>query len=73
MALTQGKKTTVVTPSSVANRMGVVDAYKGDWVAAAAEQFGKTIDVITQQKVTQEEELYKAKFSIDTFLCQQII
>ena len=67
MALTQGKKTTVVTPSSVANRMGVVDAYKGDWVAAAAEQFGKTIDVITQQKVTQEEELYKAKFSIDTF------
>ena len=67
MALTTGKKTTVVTPSSVANRMGIVDAYGGDWVATAADAIGNTLDEFTKRAVVQEEEAWKAKFSIDTF------
>ena len=45
MALTTGKKQTSVTPSSMANRMGVVPAYGGDWLATASDTLGKTLDL----------------------------
>lgn len=67
MALTTGKKTTTVTPSSVASRMGVVPAYSGDWMATAAASLGKTLDTQAKKVAVLEEEKWKAQFSIDTY------
>ena len=67
MALTTGKKQTSVTPSSMANRMGVVPAYGGDWLATASDTLGKTLDLQAKRVATIEEEKWKAQFSIDTY------
>ena len=67
MALTTGKKTTTVTPSSIASRMGVVPAYSGDWLATAADTLGKTLDTQAKKVAVLEEEKWKAQFSIDTY------
>ena len=67
MALTTGKKTTTVTPSSIANRMGVVPAYSGDWIATASAGLGKTLDAQIKKVSVLEEEKWKAQFSIDSY------
>ena len=43
MALTTGKRTTTVTPSATASRMGIVPAYSGDPITAGASALGEAL------------------------------
>jgi len=67
MALTTGKRTTTVTPSATASRMGIVPAYGGDPITAGASALGEALSEEVKRAAVLEEEKWKAKFSIDTY------
>ena len=67
MALTTGKRTTTVTPSATASRMGIVPAYGGDPITAGASALGEALSEEVKRAAVLEEEKWNAKFSIDTY------
>ena len=62
-----GERQVYTTPSSLANRMGIVKGQTGDPFEIAANTFGKSLDLLAAQQAKIAEEKWKADFSINGY------
>ena len=67
MVLKVGERKVYTTPSSLANRMGVVKGQTGDGFAYAAEAVAKTLDGFAKRQAVVEEENWKNDFKLKTY------
>ncbi len=67
MVLKVGERKVYTTPSSLANRMGVVKGQTGDGFAYAADAIAKTIDGFAKRQAVVEEENWKNDFKLKTY------
>ena len=67
MVLKVGERKVYTTPSSLANRMGVVKGQTGDGFQYAANLVSKTIDAFAQRQTIIEEENWKNDYKLKTF------
>ena len=67
MVLKVGERKVYTTPSSLANRMGVVKGQTGDGFAYAAQAVAKTIDGFAKRQAVVEEENWKNDFKLKTY------
>lgn len=62
-----GERKVYTTPSSLASRMGVVKGQTGDPFQIAANNFGKSLDILAAQQAKIAEEKWKADFQINGY------
>ena len=67
MVLKVGERKVYTTPSSLANRMGVVKGQTGDGFAYAADAIAKTLDGFAKRQAVVEEENWKNDFKLKTY------
>ena len=67
MVLKVGERKVYTTPSSLANRMGVVKGQTGDGFQYAANLVTKTIDAFAQRQAVIEDENWKNDYKLKTY------
>ena len=67
MVLKVGERKVYTTPSSLANRMGVVKGQTGDGFQYAANLVSKTIDAFAQRQAVIEDENWKNDYKLKTY------
>lgn len=65
--LKTGERQVFTTPSSLANRMGVVKGQVGDGWAIAADSLSKTLDAFAKKQAVIEEESWKNDYKVKAF------